>query len=110
MPRYNHEMVHGGAETLNDQLTGTAVARAGPRGIVRAGFVSSDGTNTCTLVGRESGKIVIPAGSHARQRTLADLGDSLIYEYVGMVNPNEPLDLQVIAATASTTVVGVETE
>jgi len=112
MPTYVHEMVHSGAETLNDQLAGTAVAFAGPSGRVRAAFVSSDGTNTATLKGRESGKEVIPATSHASQNTLADwgrdMGQQFIYE--AYVNPNEALDAQVVAATASTSALGVRTE
>lgn len=106
---YAHEMVHAGAETLNDQLAGSAVAFAGPTGIVRASFASSDGTNTATLKGRESGLEVIPTGSHAAQRTLADVGDTMArgFIYQGRVKPNEPLDLQVIAITASTSIVAV---
>lgn len=57
---YAHEMVHSGAETLTDQLAGTAVAFAGQTGVVRASFASSDGTNTATLKGRESGLEIIP--------------------------------------------------
>lgn len=112
MPTYVHEMVHTGAETLNDQLAGTAVAFAGPSGRVRAAYVASDGTNTATLKGRESGKEIIPATSHAAQNTLADwgrsLGEQFIYE--GYVTPGEPLDLQVVAITASTGAVAVRTE
>lgn len=112
MPTYVHEMVHSGAETLNDQLSGTAVTFAGPSGRVRAAYVSSDGTSTCTLKGRESGKEVIPATSHAAQNTLADwgrsLGEQFIYE--AFVNPGEPLDLQVVAISASTSAVAVRTE
>ena len=106
---YVHEMVHAGAETLNDQLSGTAVAFAGPTGVVRASFAASDGTNTATLKGRESGLEVIPSGSHAAQRTLADVGDTMVrgFIYTGRVRPNEPLDLQVVAAAASTSVVAV---
>jgi len=112
LPTYVHEMVHAGGETLNDQLAGTAVAFAGPSGRVRAAYVSSDGTSTATLKGRESGKEVIPATSHAAQRAIADwgtsLGEQFIYE--GYVNPGEPLDLQVVAITASTSAVAVRTE
>lgn len=106
---YVHEMVHTGAETLNDQLAGTAVAFAGRSGLVRATYAGSDGTSTATLKGRTSGKEIIPAGSHALQRTLADYGDTLArgWLYEGRVNPGEPLDLQVVAATASTSAVAV---
>lgn len=105
-------MVHTGAETLNDQLSGTAVAFAGPQGRVRAAYVSSDGTSTATLKGRESGKEVIPATSHAAQKAIAGWGDSIGEQFIyeGFVNPGEPLDLQVVAATASTSAVAVRTE
>lgn len=104
---YAHEMVHAGGETLNDQLSGTAVAFAGSTGFVRASYASSDGTSTATLKGRESGLEVIPAGSHALQRTLADYGDTAGrgFIYQGRVKPGEPLDLQVVAAAASTSMV-----
>lgn len=111
MPTYVHEMVHSGAETLNDQLAGTAVAFAGSSGRVRAAFRSSDGTNTATLKGRSSGKEIIPSGSHAAQLTLADYGiDSQDFIYDGLVTPNEALDLQVIALSASTSAVAVRTD
>lgn len=112
MATYVHEMVHSGAETLNDQLAGTAVAVAGKSGRVRAAYVGSDGTSTATLKGRKSGREIIPSGSHAAQMTLADygqgLGQQMIYE--GFVEPNEELDLQVVAATASTSAVVVRTD
>lgn len=111
MATYVHEMVHSGAETLNDQLAGTAVAFAGPTGVVEAAYAGSDGTSTATLKGRESGLEVIPSGSHALQRTLADYGDTLGqgFFYAAKVKPGEPLDLQVVAATASTSAVAVRT-
>lgn len=104
---YVKEVVHAGAETVNDQLAGTAVAFAGNSGFVRASFASSDGTNSATLKGRESGWEVIPSGSKALQRTLADVGDTAArgFVYSGRVKPGEPLDLQIVAATASTSVV-----
>lgn len=112
MPTYCHEMVHSGAETLNDQLAGTAVATAGRNGHVRASYVSSDGTSTATLKGRSSGKEIIPAGSHAQQMTLADEGQGMANQFIyeGFVDPNEELDLQVVAATASTSQICVRTD
>lgn len=112
MATYNHEMVHAGAETLNDQLSGTAVAVAGKSGRVRAAFTSSDGTNTATLKGRASGLEIIPSGSHACQMTLADMGQGIAQQYIyeGVVRAGEELDLQVIAAAASTSLVSVRTD
>lgn len=101
---YVHEMVHTGAETLGNQLNGTAVQQAGPTGLVRAGYVSSDGTSTATLRGKKSGKSIIPPGSHALQNTLADwgrsIGEQMIYE--GFLEPGEEIDAEIVAATAST--------
>lgn len=103
------EFVHAGVENLADQLSGTAVAVAGKSGLVRAAFVSSDGTNSATLKGRRSGKEVIPSGSKALQRTVADysaqISDAFIYE--AFVDPGEELDLAVAAATASTSAIAV---
>lgn len=112
MPTYVHEMVHSGAETLNDQLAGTAVATAGRNGHVRAAYFGSDGTSTATLKGRFSGKEIIPSGSHACQMTLADMGQGVANQFIyeGFVNPGEELDLQVVAATASTSAVAVRTD
>lgn len=109
---YAHEMVHSGAETLNDQLSGTAVALAGPSGLVRAAYFGSDGTSTATLKGRRSGKEIIPSGSHALQGTLADMGFAMQcgFLYEGFVDANEELDLQVVAATASTSQVVVRVD
>ena len=113
MATYVHETVHSGAETLNDQLAGTAVAFAGATGTVRAAFAASDGTNTATLKGGTSGREIIPSGSHAAQRTLADMGAHLegdFFIYEGQVEPGERLDLQIVAAAASTSAVGVRTD
>jgi len=101
---YVHEMVHTGAETLSNQLNGTAVQRAGDSGWVRAAYVSSDGTSTATVRGKKTGRSVIPPGSHALQKTLADwgfnAGQDMIYE--ALLEPGEEIDAEVIAATAST--------
>jgi len=101
---YVHEMVHSGAETLTNQLNGTAVQRAGENGIVRAAYVSSDGTSTATVRGKKSGRSVIPPGSHAAQMTLADYGQSLGQQmiYEAILEPGEEIDAEVIAASAST--------
>lgn len=101
---YVHEMVHTGAETLSNQLNGTAVQRAGESGVVRAAYVSSDGTSTATVRGKKTGRSVIPPGSHACQNTLADwgrdMGQQFIYE--ALLEPGEEIDAEIVAATAST--------
>jgi hypothetical protein len=111
VPTYVHEMVHSGAETLSDQLAGTAVGRAGRQGRVRAAFVATDGTNTATLKGRESGIEVMPRGTHGMVRgaTTAIGPDASDFIYEGIVTPGEELELEVISATASTSVVAVRT-
>lgn len=101
---YVHEMIHSGAETLSNQLNGTAVQQAGPTGLVRAAYVSSDGTSTATVRGKKSGKSIIPPGSHACQNTLADWGRSMgeQFLYEGFLESGEEIDAEVVAATAST--------
>lgn len=103
---YVHEMVHSGAETLTNQLNGTAVQRAGENGWVRAAYVSSDGTSTATVRGKKTGRSVIPPGSHACQMTLADegqgIGNQFIYE--AQLEPGEEIDAEIVAATASTSI------
>jgi len=107
---YIHEMVHTGAETLTNQLNGTAVQKAGKSGLVRAAYVSSDGTSTATMRGKKSGRSVIPPGSHACQVAIASwgqsIGEQVVYE--AQLEPDEEIDLEVIAATASTSAVLVQ--
>lgn len=106
---YNHEIVHTGAETVTNQLNGTAVQQAGKGRRVAAAFVSSDGTNTATLRSKRTGTYVIPAGSHACQMTLADMGQGLGQQYIyeAIIEADDELDLEVIAAGASTSLVSV---
>lgn len=106
---YVHEMVHAGAETLTNQLNGTAVQQAGPTGLVRAAFVSSDGTNTATVRGKKSGKSIIPPGSHALQNTLADWGRDLGQQYIyeGFLEVGEEIDAEVVAIGASTSALSI---
>lgn len=106
---YIHEMVHSGAETLTNQLNGTAVQRAGESGIVSAAFVSSDGTNTATVRGKKTGRSVIPPGSHACQNTLADWGRDIgqQFVYTALLEPGEEIDAEVIAVGASTSALAI---
>lgn len=101
---YVHEMVHSGAETLSNQLANSPVAKAGPSGQVKMAFVATDGTNTGFARGRKSGRIVIPEGSHAVPTGTADNMqlDSRHVIYSGSLLPDEEIDLEVVAATAST--------
>jgi hypothetical protein len=93
-------------------LAGTAVAFAGPTGRVRAGAVSVLSTTKVLLKGRNSGKEIIPNNSFAVAEPLANLGqdmaDQMIYE--GFVDPKEPLELTIVAAAATTTMVAVRTD
>lgn len=101
---------HTGAETLTNQLNGTAVQRAGETGLVRASFVSTLFTTQATLRGKMSGKSIIPPGSAAGPKALTDQGDSMGEQFIyeGFVDPNEELDLQVVAAAAATSLVGIK--
>jgi hypothetical protein len=111
MPTFIQARVSGGAETVTDQLKGTAVAFAGPTGHVVAGAVSVLTTTTILLKGRQSGKEIIPNGSFASTpgalTALEIQAPDFIYE--GDVMPGEPLELQITAAGATTTLVGVRT-
>lgn len=109
MTTYNHEMVHTGAETLTNQLNGTAVQQVGRGRRVAAAFVSSDGTNTATVRGKKSGINVIPPGSHACQMTLADMGQGIgqQYLYEALLEEGEEIDAEVVAATASTSLLSI---
>lgn len=112
MITYHHAVTSSGAETLADQLANTPVGKAGPNGKVRAAFVSTLMTNTAKLVGRQSGKIIIPEGSHSvvtGALTALNL-DSRHYVYAGTVDPFEELDLQIVVAAAGTIIVGIMVE
>lgn len=103
--------IAAGAETVTDQLAGTAVAFAGPTGHVSAAFVSTLTTTTALLKGRNSGKEIIPNGSisGAKGALTALTVETIDFIYEGMVNPNEPLELTIVAAAATTSLVGVRT-
>lgn len=112
MPTFVQDRISSGAETVTDQLAGTAVAFAGPSGRVSAGAVCTLATTTLLLKGRNSGKEIIPNGSSAvvsGALTALDL-NSTHFIYSGMVEPGEPLELTIVAAAACTTLVGVKTE
>lgn len=111
MPTFVQDRISAGAETVTDQLAGTAVAFAGPTGHVSAAAVCTLATTTLLLKGRVSGKEVIPNGSSAvvsGALTALDL-TSIHFIYEGDVQPGEPLELQITAAAACTTLVGVRT-
>lgn len=111
MPTFVQDRIASGAETVTDQLAGTAVAFAGPTGRVSAAAVCTLATTTILLKGRLSGKEVIPNGSSAvvsGALTALDL-NSTHFIYEGDVEPGEPLELTIVAAAACTTLVGVRT-
>jgi len=102
MATYVHHQTHSGSETVTNQLDATAVARAGARGEVMAAFSATLGEFTATLRGRHSGKEIIPSGSHPNKTAPVNtysLGrQDLVFE--GRVEPNEELELEIIASAA----------
>lgn len=106
---YVKGFTHSGAETLTNQLNGTAVQKAGSSGLVRASFVSTLFSTTATLRGKKSGKSIIPPGSNAGPKALTDQGDGMGQQFIyeGFVEPDEELDLTVVAAAAATSLVAV---
>lgn len=111
MPTFVQDRISAGAETVVDQLAGTAVAFAGPTGHVSAAAVCTLATTTVLLKGRLSGKEIIPNGSSASvSGPLTALSiQSIDFIYEGDVNPGEPLELTIVAAAACTTLVGIRT-
>lgn len=111
MPTYVHDRTATGAETVTDQLAGTAVAFAGPTGRVTAAFCATLITTTALLKGRNSGREIIPNGSSASVSgaltALSLEASDFIYE--GMVEPGEPLELTITHAAAGSCLVGVRT-
>lgn len=113
MPTFIQARVSAGAETVTDQLAGTAVALAGPSGLVRACFRSTVGTTRALLKGRLSGNEIIPNNSFPSDISVGQgVGpiDGTQFIFEGKVTPNEPLELTIVAAAACTTFVGVRTD
>lgn len=116
MATYIKVRTASGAETVTDQLAGTAVAFAGPKGIVRACGYATVKTHTFLLKGRTSGTEIMPNGTATQGLIgVASTGtDSLItaqsFIYAGRVVPGEPLELTIVAAAAGDAWVGVTTE
>lgn len=112
MATYVHSVTSGGAGTATDQLAGTAVRKAGPRGIVKASFASTLTTTTALLKGRQSGLEVIPNTSHPNivGPITAQVQDAQGMIFVGRVEPGEDLELTVVTAGTETWSVAVNTE
>lgn len=111
MPTYVHTIAHSGAETISDQLSGTAVARVGPTGRVQAAFAAAKAENTARLYTAE-GIDIIPDGSHPNIMGAADTykisGNDFIYDVSGLP-PGAELLLELVAAAASESSVAVRT-
>jgi hypothetical protein len=112
MPTYSTVNVHGSAEVVSNALSGTPVALAGPSGRVYAAFTCNKDA-TASLVGRSSGRYIIPTGSHAQTFSATALenghrtGDFI---YFNTVTPNEELDLEITASAASTSRVTIKVD
>lgn len=110
MATFVHDRISSGAETVTDQLAGTAVAFAGKTGRVRAAAVCTIGTTTVLLKGRESGTEIVPSGSSATIKGTNASVNTEDFIYDGVVKPNEPLELTIVAAAACTTFVAVRVD
>lgn len=112
MPTYVYGQTSGGAGTTTDALAGTAVRKAGRKGIVRAAAASTLTTTTYLLKGRQSGIEIIPNGSKANVigPITAQVLDAQSMVYSGQVMPDEDLELTVVRAGTETTLVLVQTE
>lgn len=111
MPTYIVDRTASGAETVTDQLAGTAVAFAGPTGKVSAAACATLITTTFLLKGRNSGKEIIPNGSSGSVPgaiTALDM-QATHFLFEGQVEPGEPLELTITHAAAGSCIVGVRT-
>lgn len=110
MPAYIHLRTSSGAETVTDQLAGTPVNVAGRTGRVKAAVVSTLTTTRITLKGRKSGRAICDNTFTPVTGALTALdlnANHFIFE--GQVEPGEELDLEVVAAAAASTLIGVIT-
>jgi len=105
-------MVHSGAETLTDQLSGTPVSTVGNLGRVQAVLCCSDELTVATLKGRQSGIEVIPDGSGPNLAGAADgqeFGNGhFVFDASGLT-PGEDLDFDITTLAASSSKLGVRT-
>lgn len=112
MPTYVHARTASGVETVTDQLAGTALRKAGPSGRVRAAVGCTLTTSTFLLKGRQSGIEVVPNGSRANvigPLTAISLG-AQEFVFTGQCQPNEDLELTIVAGAAGTALVAVTTD
>lgn len=112
MPTFVQAATSGGAGTSTDQLAGTAVRKAGRKGIVRAVCSSTLTTTTFLLKGRQSGIEVVPNGSHPNVvgPITAQILDAQGLIFVSQVMPDEDLELTVVRIGTETWMVAVQTE
>lgn len=112
MPTYVHTVAHSGAETINGQLDGTAVAKVGPSGVVKAAFGGSKAETTAVLKLREGGREIIPPGSHPNVLGAADSISiqslDFIYEERGLP-PGAEIELEIVAAAAAESSIAIRT-
>lgn len=111
MATYVHARTASGAETVTDQLAGTAVRKAGPTGMVRAAASATLTTTTFLLKGRQSGIEVIPNGSRASvigPVTAQSIG-AQEFIFAAKLEPNEDIELTITHAAAGTAQVAVQT-
>lgn len=112
MPTYVVSDTSGGAGTSSDQLAGTAVRKAGPKGIVRASCASTLTTTTFLLKGRQSGIEIIPNASNPNVvgPITAQVQDAQSMVFAGQVMPGEDLELTVTRIGTETWSVLIQTE
>jgi hypothetical protein len=112
MATFYKEFVSSGAETLTNQLSGTAVYTVGSSGTVKASFGASEGSNTATLKVRDTGQEIIPSGSapnvQAAANTLGMDAQDFVYQASGLPS-GANLDLEIVAAAAGTSMIAVIT-
>lgn len=110
MPTFIHLRTASGSETVTDQLSGTAVAVAGPSGRVKAAVVSTLTTTRVILTGRKTGRTIIPNSFTPVTGALAALDlNANHFVFEGNVQPGEELELTIVSAAAASTLVGVIT-
>lgn len=112
MATFYKEFVSSGAETLTNQLSGTAVYTVGSSGTVKASFGATEGTNTCTLKVRDTGQEIIPSGSAPNviqaATALSMNAQDFVYQASGLP-AGANLDLEIVAAAAGTSMIAVIT-
>jgi len=105
-----HVVVHSGTTQVTNSLSGTPVAQAGPKGLVRVAYGSSKAENRVTLRATGQAAIIDNSGPHHQAAADTIKLNRADFVFVKRVTGGSDLDLQLDPSAASEDVLLIETE